>query len=43
MIKNTQIKLIMITKKDNNGENRQGIVRTADTILDILRNQLVRF
>lgn len=30
----------MIIKKDNNGENRQGIVRTVDTILDTLRNQL---
>lgn len=30
----------MIIKKDNNGENRQGIVRTVDTIVDTLRNQL---
>lgn len=30
----------MIIKKDSNGENRKGIVRTVDTILDTLRNQL---
>lgn len=30
MIKNMQIRHIMIIKKDNNRENRQEIVRTAD-------------
>lgn len=37
MIENTQIKHIMITKKDENGENLQG---RASTFLDIMRIQL---
>lgn len=37
MIENTQIRHIMITKKDKNGENRQ---RIASTFLDIMRIQL---
>lgn len=37
MIENTQIRHIMITKKDENGENLQG---RASTFLDIIRIQL---
>lgn len=37
MIENTQIRHIMITKKDKNGENRQ---RITSTFLDIMRIQL---
>ncbi len=37
MIENTQIRHIMITKKDENRENRQ---RIASTFLDIMRIQL---
>ncbi len=37
MIENTQIRHIMITKKDKNGENQK---RIASTFLDILRIQL---
>ncbi len=37
MIENTQIRHIMITKKDKNGEKRQ---RIASTFLDIMRIQL---
>ena len=37
MIENTQIRNIMITKKDENGENLQG---RASTFLDIMRIQL---
>ncbi len=37
MIENTQIRHIMITKKDKNGENQK---RIASTFLDIMRIQL---
>lgn len=37
MIENTQIRHIMITKKDENGENRQ---RIASIFLDMMRIQL---
>ncbi len=37
MIENMQIRHIMITKKDENGENLQG---RASTFLDIMRIQL---
>lgn len=33
MIKNMQIRHTMIIKKDNDRENRQGIVRTADFLI----------
>ncbi len=37
MIENTQIRHIMITKKDKSGEKRQ---RIASTFLDMMRIQL---